>query len=1151
MRTPRSLTACMILAACLFTDHQAVIDGFVVFASPFLVQNSPSWLVPEVPFEGSLKNGTKQELRFRVEANDYFTLEIGRPAIGISWVLSTPDGRVRRKRGCAEGQTSRIAEVTQLRTDYVVELSTCAGEQSDLSYQFRLSTPHVAKQSERIEVQAERSEERADALVREYRADSNRTALAAYEDVLQTWQLRHDSNGELRTLLKLAKLASDVAQTDKAITFADRALTASRAQKNAEAEAHALLILAALRLRGGDPVSAQDYSKRALEVTRSTSNLEFEAQALLAIGDAGYDKGDLDGAGEAYTQAYSISNETGNQIGRAMSLLGLSTVFGDRSELDDAKKKADEAYSIFTLMSDKWGQARSATILGHIQTRLGRKQEALDFYEQARDILKDSGDLLAEAILYAGIARTHGDLGDDSTALQYFKLALDRYRHLGHRLGEGTALRAVGEFYFRVGDTARALRNLEDAIDAFQRLPNKKYEAYCWWDIGVVYDSTGDAGKAVDYFRHVLDLNGSFRDGRLESRTLAGLAHVYEGKRDFGVALEYYEQAIQVARTTNDRFGELAALYGSISSLRRLDRLDEALQRSQTAVSSIESLRSSVAGAALRTSYFSSVMQHYDLQIDLLMRLTAKGAPAFAARALEVSERSRARSLLDSISETRNTILEGVDPSLLEREVSLGRMLDAKSERYTQLISRNPNSAEATSLDSEIRRLNAEYDQLLGQLRVRSPHYAELVQPQPLNLKQIQEQVLEDDSLQLQFALGEDQSYLWAITHNDFSSHVLPKRSDIEAKVRRVRALMTSPPIKPGEKPAEAIARRKREEAEYPLAVAELSEMLLGPVADRLGTKRLVIVADGVLQYLPFGALPTPRPAQGESAKPLIAQHEVVNLPSASTLAVIRKEAPRRGNPDRTIAVFADPVFQATDRRVTPTQAVTSAARPSPNRTAQGTKQIATLAQVNRGSDVIGAGVSFPRLTATAQEAKAILSMVPEDRRYAAIGFDATKTAAMSGDLNRYKIVHFATHTNLNEGHPELSSLVLSLVDKTGKPQNGHLRLRDIYNMRLSAELVVLSACDTALGKEVKGEGLMSMVRGFMYSGTPRVLASLWQVDDEATAEFMQEFYTQLFQNKLTPAAALQQAQIKQMQKPARKSPFYWAGFQLQGEWKP
>jgi len=244
---------------------------------------------------------------------------------------------------------------------------------------------------------------------------------------------------------------------------------------------------------------------------------------------------------------------------------------------------------------------------------------------------------------------------------------------------------------------------------------------------------------------------------------------------------------------------------------------------------------------------------------------------------------------------------------------------------------------------------------------------------------------------------------------------------------------------------------------------------------------------------------------------------------------------PLRRKPDRTLAVFADPVFQKQDTRVV---SADTPGTPSP-----------LTAAIFRG-DAAAFAASLPRLPATKLEAEAILSMVPKDRSMAALGFAATKTAAMSSDLSHYRIVHFATHTTLFDEHPDLSSLVLSLVDQEGRPQNGFLRLRDMYSLNLSAELVVLSACETALGKEVRGEGLMSMVRGFMYSGTPRVLASLWKVNDAATAELMKEFYKQFLQAGLSPAAALRKAQSAQLQSKARSSPYYWAGFQLQGEWK-
>jgi CHAT domain-containing protein len=190
------------------------------------------------------------------------------------------------------------------------------------------------------------------------------------------------------------------------------------------------------------------------------------------------------------------------------------------------------------------------------------------------------------------------------------------------------------------------------------------------------------------------------------------------------------------------------------------------------------------------------------------------------------------------------------------------------------------------------------------------------------------------------------------------------------------------------------------------------------------------------------------------------------------------------------------------------------------------------------------------RLPFSRQEAEAALSYAPGAGNLKALSFDASRQRATSADLSRYRILHFATHGLLNSEHPELSGLVLSLVDTTGKPQDGFLRLHDIYDLKLNADLVVLSACQTGLGKQVRGEGLVGLTRGFMYAGAPRVVASLWQVNDVATAELMKHFYHGLLKEGLRPAAALRSAQLELMKQKRWASPYYWAPFVLQGEWK-
>jgi CHAT domain-containing protein len=369
---------------------------------------------------------------------------------------------------------------------------------------------------------------------------------------------------------------------------------------------------------------------------------------------------------------------------------------------------------------------------------------------------------------------------------------------------------------------------------------------------------------------------------------------------------------------------------------------------------------------------------------------------------------------------------------------------------------------------------------------------------------------------------------------------------------------LTAQQPQPGDTEAKYQARVKEARASYWPKAAELSWMLLGPAASQLGKKRLAIVADGALQYIPFAALPAPSPGNGEGRKsgaepqPLFVEHEIVSLPSASTLGTLRRETAGRKPAEKSIAVLADPVFTDDDTRVR--RDVGNAGAKGKARSADSDETDIGFLQMTRSgreTGVISGEGGFGRLLSTRREAAAISAMVPERERMQALDFEASRTTALRPELGEYRIVHFATHGLLNNIHPELSGIVLSLVDKEGKPQDGFLRLQDIYNLTLSAELVTLSACQTGLGKEIKGEGLVGLTRGFMYAGAPRVVASLWKVDDRATSELMKRFYQgMLGPERLRPAGALRQAQLSIWKQKQWREPYYWAAFVLQGEWK-
>jgi CHAT domain-containing protein len=467
----------------------------------------------------------------------------------------------------------------------------------------------------------------------------------------------------------------------------------------------------------------------------------------------------------------------------------------------------------------------------------------------------------------------------------------------------------------------------------------------------------------------------------------------------------------------------------------------------------------------------------------------------------------------------------GVAPELLQRERSLQQQLDALEKQRIEVLNRpNHTPAQQAELEKQRQTLIAQYQDIQTQIRTTSPRYAALTQPQPLTLAQIQQQILDENTILLQYSLGKHRSYLWAVTKTSITSYELPKTADIETTAKNFRDAVTAPSSR-----------------DNPNQVAKandaISQMILQPVAAQLGQKRLLIVGDGVLNYLPFAALSLPGKSGENRNPPLIVDHEIVLLPSASTLGILRQNYNDRQPPNRTLAILADPVFSANDERVknsssATTQQAVEAANPGLSR--------------SRG-DKTG---QFDRLNFTRQESQIIQALFPANSRTESLDFEASRATATSSNLSQYKIIHFATHGFANSDYPELSGIVMSLVDEKGNPLNGFLRLTDIFNLKLAADLVVLSACQTGRGQNIQGEGLVGLTRGFMYAGAQRVVVSLWTVDDEGTATLMSSFYQGMLQKGLTSAAALRVAQLEMWKQEKWKSPYYWAAFTLQGEWR-
>jgi CHAT domain-containing protein len=749
-------------------------------------------------------------------------------------------------------------------------------------------------------------------------------------------------------------------------------------------------------------------------------------------------------------------------------------------------------------------------------------------------------DRNGEAQTLNNIGEVYWSLGEIRKALEKLNEALPLRRTVGDRRGEAQTLNNLGLVYWSLGEMQKALEKHNEALPISRAIGARKVEAETLADIGGVYLSLGEMQKALEKYNEALPLRRMVGDRRGEATTLTNIGQVYDALGETQKALEQYNDALLLRREIGDRSGEADTLLGIARVEQKRGNLTQARQLIEQAIGLIESLRTNIAGQELRASCFASRHEFFESYIDVLMQMRKQNpAAAFDALALAVSERARASSLLELLTEARADIRQGVDSSLLERERSLQQRLNAKAAAQVSLLNRKHTPEQADAAAKEIVAITAEYEEIQAQIRTRSPRYAALTQPQPLGLTEIQQQALDEDTLLLEYALGERRSYLWFVSQRSINSYELPPRAEIEAATRRVYELLTVRPKRWAPPDPQLIAQART-----------LSRMLLGPVASQLSGKRLVVVAPGALSYLPFTALPLPEDKKRPDGdyEPLIAKHEVVSIPSASVLAIIRRETAGRQRAAKSIAVLADPVFEESDPRLDEAKKGNSSGKTLATRAADA--EYSELTRAIRTMNFPDARAGFVRLPFSRYEADSLFALTPKGTGLKATDFNASRALALSGQLSQYRILHFATHGLLNSERPELSGLVFSLIDREGKPQDGFLRLHEVYNLQLNADLIVLSACESGLGKEIKGEGLIGLTRGFMYSGAPRVVASLWNVDDLATAELMKHFYQGMLKDGLPAGAALRAAQLELSRQKRWASPYYWASFVLHGEWK-
>ncbi|HZI86000.1 MAG TPA: CHAT domain-containing protein [Pyrinomonadaceae bacterium] len=947
-------------------------------------------------------------------------------------------------------------------------------------------------------------------------ADSRRNALSILLEGAQQAAKAGNQTKAARFFNRAGRLQLRLSLPQEALTTYHEALAVS--QSDVATKIDTLNGIGATHTHLGKCEEAQAALKESLSLSEQTDNVPGKAETLLIMSDC-VNRTDhalaLRTAQDSLVLWSSVNHRWG--MGKAHSAIGQYQF--TLQNLAEASQHHEAALRIWRELNIRDEEAEALINLGYIEYRKGGWQNSISFLTQAQGLIDEADHPYKAGQVTIGVGEAFLESGLPEAALAQFQRAAEYFQRSQDPLAVAVVGWDTGKAYYALGDYAQAVATFERTIQDAESIHEPKLVAVCNEFLGQTYLVQNDAAKSLAHLQTALGLFEKIGSRMEPARIYARIAQVHEQEQQYQTARDYYQRALDTFRALSDRLNESATLF----ALGRLELkqnnlvlAEELLKRS---IEVTENIRRVSTSSDLAAGFSATIHDRYESYIDCLMRQHKLRPDAgLAVRAFELSEQSRARSLAELLHAMQTNLTPGVDPQLAEQEKLLRQKLRVKEDYKVSLLGRAHKQEELQGLEQQLVQLSEQYEQVRGQIRQRFPAFDLVTRPTGWSLKDIQEKVIADDqTLLLEYSLGADKSFVWAVSRNSFASYELPPRNQIVSAVKNLRKHLVSPGVASGEQDAA-------------IATGELSQLVLTTVAPELQKQRIIVIADGVLNYIPFQVLLVPG-----TNLPLVANFEVVTAPSATILGELRQEAAQR-QPSKTLVAFGDPVFSSSHAQ---------------NKTTEtgNTSGAAALRDIELSGERFDPSV-VKRLFYAKRELANLQEATGRGDSLMATDFGATRDKLLSTDLTPYAILHFATHGFLDPKRPERSGLVLSTVDRDGKDLNGFVSLEDIYQLRAPVDLVVLSACQTGLGKDVRGEGLLGLTRGFMYAGAASVVASLWKVDDESTAELMKQFYANLLQKGMTPAAALREAQNNIRQRPGWSAPYYWAAFTLQGEYR-
>jgi CHAT domain-containing protein/Tfp pilus assembly protein PilF len=875
-------------------------------------------------------------------------------------------------------------------------------------------------------------------------------------------------------------------------------------------ECECLLKLGILYWNIGDIKEYKFNLKKAQEIAQKL-NLEREIEQihnsleicrLYEEGKTFRSSGDYQKSIESFKEAINLAKNIGCKEQEVKCLRQICLNYWQLNKINEFYSFNDEGLRIAKELNHKIEQGRFLNNIGIFYWILGDYSKAIRFYKDAIYIAEQEKSEEDEVICLNNVGTIYLEIGSYDKAREYLLRALSINQKLGNSLYISKNLNNLGVTYRRIAITSRNDADLNKALDYYKEClkitkekEDAKTEILALNNIGSVYSGQQRYEDAFKYFNEGLKKAEEAQDFEKMGTILTNIGIVNYNLENYDESLKYYEKAINLALGKDQILWE--TYMESARAYEKQNQLMKALENYKASIISIENIRSSIDLEDLRAKYLGTDkrIDAYHYLINLLVTYPqSHPEKEYRLEAYNYLEKAKARSFLDSLVLSRIDINQGIDPKLLSREKEL---MNDHSKFVSKLLAAELVPEEKNLLLEQIKEKENEMEGLELEIRTKNPAYAAL-NPEIITVKDTQEKLLNNNTAFFEYCIGKDQSYAFVITKKDLKIFPIPARDKIKKTVSDYLKAISD-------------KDNKNFQAGY-----ELFNTLVSPGLEK-NIKTIIFIPDDILNFLPFETLLTNK----EKNDWLIKNFKIAYAPSVSSLReIIHRKKLNEKKTHMDILALGDPYF-------------------------------GSLETGGNGNDAIKEFFSNPsinifRLKYSGRELDEISTLFAKSKQKIFKGEYASKEQLKNNNLEEFKIIHFATHSIIDDKNPSRSSIVLSFKDQN---EDGFLQVREIYNLKLNSDIVTLSACETGLGELIQGEGIgiECLNRAFFCAGTSAVLMSLWAVNDQASCQLMERFYRHLKSSE-SIMNALRNVKLEMIDSGVLSHPYYWAGFIVSGK---